>query len=84
MEDQQATWATRPGQAWDWAMGWVNEAGQGMHTGVQRIHEAAVAYKDRFCTDGLWVPGTDIAYDMLREAADMAQAEYEAAQPGME
>ena len=84
MIDQQLTWATKAGAAWDWAMGWVDDARLGRHVGVRRIHEAAANYKSRFCTDGLWAPGADLAYDMLREAAEMAQAEYEAAQPGME
>lgn len=84
MEDQQLVWIKDPKTAWEWAMGWVEEARNGSHTPVRWIHEAADAFKDRFCTDGFWCAGAEVVYDYLREAADMAQANYEDAQPGME
>jgi len=84
MEDQQLVWIKDPKTAWEWAMGWVEEAKSGSHSPVRRIHEAASNFKDRFWTNGLWRAGAEVVYDYLREAADMAQANYEDAQPGME
>lgn len=84
MKDQQIIWINNPKIAWKWAMEWVEEAKTGNHYPVKHIIEAAKKIKDRFCTDGLWSPGSELVYNYLREAADMAQSEYEDAQPGME
>lgn len=76
--NQQTQWINKPSLAWAWAMQWVEESKNGRHTPIKRIHEAAKNIKDTYCTDGLWSPGADVVYLMLREAADMAQSEYEA------
>lgn len=77
-------WCNRTGDAWDWAMSWVEESKSGTHYGVKMIMETAEKYKEQYCTDGMWSAGCDVVYDILREAADMAQAEYEDACPPME
>ena len=81
MTDQKVEWIQKPGKAWDWGMSWVEYSKTGTHQGVKTIHDAAKSIKDRYSTDGLWSPGAKLVYDMLTEAADMAQDEYESAQP---
>lgn len=84
MEDTQVAWIQQPSKAWSWAMGWVEQAKQGSHHPVKTIRDAATMFRGRWCTDGLWSPGAELVYDMLREAQDMAQDEYEKAQPAIE
>ena len=69
---------------WAWAMGWVEEAKTGKHSGVKTIHNLANQIKNEFYTNGIWNEDAHLAYDKLREAADIAQDEYENAQPGIE
>ena len=71
-------------KAWEWAMGWVESCKTGTHTGVRRIHELATWVKGRYHTNGLWNPDAQPVYDILIEAAGLAQEAYEDAQPSME
>jgi len=66
-----------------WLSGWVAEAGQGHHWAVKNIHKIASTFKERYCTNGLWSPGAEAAYNRLLEGADEAQQAYEDACPGM-
>ena len=77
MENQQAVWINNPKKAWAWAMEWVEEAKTGSHAPIRRIHEAATKFRDRFYTDGFWSAGAELVYNMLIEAAGMAQYEYD-------
>lgn len=84
MEDTHVSWIQKPSRAWAWAMGWVEQAKCGSHHPVKEIRNTATMFRERWCTDGLWCPGAELVYDMLREAEGMAQDEYEQAQPAME
>jgi hypothetical protein len=75
---------TNQSAAWSWAMGWVDSAKLGNHAPVKILNKTAQQIKDKFCTNGLWAPGADVLYLKLCEAAEMAQSEYENAQPGIE
>lgn len=80
MKDQMTEWIMDPKTARKWAKGWLEDAKSGCHA----IRQAAEAYKERYCTDGLWMPAAKKVYDILRDAQDKAQQNYEDAQPGME
>ena len=85
MIDQQVEWSNNPNEASMWAMGWIEDVKtRSSHTGVRRIHEAAAKLRERFCCNGMWAPGAENVYNMLRESADIAQIEYEELMPGME
>lgn len=84
MKDQMTEWIMDPKTARKWAKGWLEDAKSGCHYPVKAIRQAAEAYKERYCTDGLWMPAAKKVYDILRDAQDKAQQNYEDAQPGME
>lgn len=67
-----------------WITGWHEEAALGNHNGVRQIHRLAANIKEKYCTNGLWNPDAEIAYEILRTAADNAQQAYEDCQDGIE
>jgi len=75
-------WADNPSLAWKFAMEEINHVAEtGQHGAVGNLVKAANNYKGTHCTNGLWRPGSELVYDILSLAADVAQEEYENQSP---
>ncbi len=70
MSNYISDWPNNTESARKWADGWVKNAEEtGNIFPAQCINKCAKAFKKRFCTNGIWVPGAEAVFEMLQDKA---------------